>query len=313
MKHFSTREYIQIAKANAYGLDKLSWEERLEREPTLEVDDAKEPFQFMKAERALYEYDHEIPSGYIMSLDATNSVLQIMAVLTGCTSTAELCNLIGDERKDAYGYVADLMGLSRDDLKDPVMTHYYGSVKVPLETLGEEKLNQFYQILRQVFTGPEEFLGISLELWNSNALEHSWTLPDGHRAVCKVMVSESRKFPMIGGQNMGFVTKVNKAKKNDVSLAANIIHSIDGYIAREMVRRCHEKEIDILLIHDCFYGRPQHMNFIRECYLNIMIELARSTIYSQIVQEISGNRHWFYKKIDRDLYRKMATAEYGIC
>lgn len=43
---------------------------------------------------------------------------------------------------------------------------------------------------------------------------------------------------------------VNMAMPTGISLAANIIQSIDAYIAREMIRRSHNQGFEMLAIHD---------------------------------------------------------------
>ncbi len=90
MKQLTGLDYIHIDIANAYGLDKSSWTDRLlfvaVHEDELEslVEDATEPMLMLKAIMALRDVQAGKPTGHNIFLDATASGLQIMACLSGC-------------------------------------------------------------------------------------------------------------------------------------------------------------------------------------------------------------------------------------
>lgn len=122
---------MAIAIANHAGKDHLTWEERIAW--TLNTDQSlewKEPILGRKALRALNDMRNGQPSGYTMSLDATSSGIQIMAVLSGCKKTAKWVNCIDPNvRHDAYTEVADRMHAQLDKpiprkiVKQAAMTH----------------------------------------------------------------------------------------------------------------------------------------------------------------------------------------------
>lgn len=136
MQQFTGLEYIKIDLANRYGLDKETWDvrihwatEMLKTQESIDdaLENADEPYLFLKS---LYAHDDALqgkPTGYLSSLDATASFLQIMAALTGCRKTAETCNLINTgKREDAYTMISDAMsieGVDRSMVKYPIMTH----------------------------------------------------------------------------------------------------------------------------------------------------------------------------------------------
>jgi len=129
MKQYNPLEYIMISAANAYGLDKESWDTRIDwfkdNWPIMNtmVRDASEPILMRKAMFAYEDAVYDIPTGYLMNLDATASGLQIMACLIGCEKTASAVNLIDTgKREDVYTEVANEMGKDRKTLKHPVMT-----------------------------------------------------------------------------------------------------------------------------------------------------------------------------------------------
>jgi hypothetical protein len=273
MKHFSSEDYIKIAIANTYGLDRLDWDKRLnwinslivvykhnqpdnlngtisaiyELEST-QVHNAKEPMMFRKACHALCEYLLNKPSGYFMMLDATASGLQILSCLIGCHDTARNTNLLGGSRVDVYEMVAkgmsDYLGdnVSREDVKKPVMVTFYGSKAEPKVLFGEDtpELNAFYEILDKELGGAVEAMNDIQSCWNPNVLVHEWTLPDGHTAYVPVLEAVDKKIEIDELEHRSFTHRayINKESTYGISLAANVVHSIDGFIVREMKRRC---------------------------------------------------------------------------
>ncbi len=138
MNKFTGLEYLKIDIANAYGMDKKSWIDRIcWFDFTVDnldniVADADEPLLFMKAVKAYHNTMAKISTGHNMFLDATASGLQIMAVLSGCKKTAAHVNLINTgKREDVYTDTAQAMNklltasqqVTREIIKKPHMTH----------------------------------------------------------------------------------------------------------------------------------------------------------------------------------------------
>jgi len=115
----SNKEYITdieplwIALANAYGLDKLTWQERIDWAKEQEVgytvtvpNGCERPAQYVKTIRAILDYQEGNESGYLMELDGTSSGLQIMATITGNMQLAKLVNLVNTgKREDFYTHI----------------------------------------------------------------------------------------------------------------------------------------------------------------------------------------------------------------
>ena len=132
MQIFNPRQYLAIDIANQYGLDKESWDDRLQwvRDnhdvlETFEME-ADERFLFIKAVKALRSVEKGNVSNFIMGLDATASGYQIMACLSNCSKTGRAVNLVNTgNREDLYTNVADTMNAShgtnvnRDKVKKP--------------------------------------------------------------------------------------------------------------------------------------------------------------------------------------------------
>ena len=323
MQTLSTLNYLKVALANSFGegYDRESWECRINlADELLDMDErdlegcGEEPMFFRKTLRAIKDYHAGNPSGYIMPLDATASGLQILSLLMGCPVTASRVNLINTgKREDAYDNVSRIMGAPRSILKKPVMTHYYASKEQPKSVFGEgEELQRFYDVLYETFPGAEIAMEIMLGLWQSYAKEHKWKLPDGHTSICKVTNMVSHKIPMrINKQEFGSRAETVCPSKKGISLPANIVQSIDGYINREMVRKANDQHFELLSIHDSFWARPQHMNKVRRNYMDIMRELADRNLLENIARDITGNRHFTIKRIDTDLVSKL-DGEYAL-
>ena len=97
-----------------------------------------------------------------------------------------------------------------------------------------------------------------------------------------------------------------------LSIAANIIHSIDGYIMREMVRMSKEQGFEMVGVHDSFYCCPNHMQKVRENYLYILMKIADSNLLENIIQQLRSNENLTLNKLSNDLSSKMKDAEYAL-
>ena len=329
MQTFTGIEYIKIDIANQFGFDKLRWDERIQWATTMDsclediVEDAKDPILYAKAVMTLRDAQRRIPTGYMIGLDATASGLQIMACLIGCHKTAANVNLINTGyREDVYQKVADVMTklttntYEKDQVKYPVMTTFYGSKKQPKDLFGDKspELHAFIETLNEELTGAMECMEDMQGCWQPEALEHQWTLPDGHVACVKVEQPVDRKIEIDEYNHATFTFRSyeNIPAPKGLSLAANIIHSIDGYIVREMVRKADKQGFYMLHIHDSFWASPNHMNKVRQNYLDILMEITDSDLLEHILREITGNNELKFIKLSDNLCANIQDAEYAL-
>lgn len=249
---------LYIAIANHAGQDKLTWEERIAWAKKVPVDetckDWDEPVLGRKALRAMKDTIAGRKSGYTMNIDATASGIQIMAALSGCKQTAQLVNMTDpSKRHDLYTEVADQMNgkltkpVVRKVIKRCTMTNYYNSKATPKKLLNEEELSAFYGVLDGLLPGAQRVMETINRCWNPTADHHTWTLPDGHTAYVPVVepVDAIYRDDELGEVPVRYYTQCSS--DNFRSLAPNIIHSIDGYIVREMVRRA---DFQLAHVHD---------------------------------------------------------------
>jgi DNA-directed RNA polymerase len=316
--NFTAIDYVKIAVANAYGMDRKPWLERIHwvdaQEDLYEmVPEAKEPNLMLKAINALEDAKEGIPSGFIMGLDSTASGIQLMACLTGCYETASRVNLVNTgNREDVYESIAKTMNMSRDVLKLPLMTTFYGSTRQPEEIFGEgtPELDLFYKTLNKALPGAMDYMETVQGCWDRNATEYSWRMPDGFHVVMPVTAVVGHKIEVDELDHITFTynMEVKRPKKKGRALAANVIHSVDSYVCREMYRRC---DFDILTIHDSYWCHPNDMNELRRHYREILADIAKSNLLESILQQIINNPSLKVLK-DGDLSAYILASEYAL-
>ena len=270
MQKFTGKQYLKIDIANSFGLDKETWDTRLawfdahEHELGDILPQAADPAMYYAGIEAWHKATIGEPSGYMISLDATSSGLQILAALTGDRRAAELCNVLDFspkaeiERRDGYTVIYNLMverlhqmgapagNITRDDTKHAIMTSLYGSQAVPKEVFGEGiQLNVFYRVMAEVAPAVWELNEAFLDMWNPDALSHDWILPDNFHVHVKVMDQVKETIQFLNEPYDTFHA-VNRPTEEGRSLGANTIHSLDGMIVREIGRRC-DYDVDTLL------------------------------------------------------------------
>ena len=276
---FTPFEYALIGLANAYGKDKLLFEDRIQwavengRNLHKLIDSADDKPLYV---RSLIEIDNirkgKTASGHMVGLDGTASGLQMLSCLSGCIRTATNVGLIDPNRRaDAYTDGVHVMNqylvpskqiilgksdegaLTRNDFKDAMMTHYYGSVGRPLAVFGDgtPELKAFYLALREMNPGAEDLMECFIDcIDNLNRLKYSWTLPDNFEVICNVIAETTKtvtidELPNASG-NASTISHIYKhIGRNDdyVAVPANGTHSVDALVVREMKRRLgHDKE-----------------------------------------------------------------------
>ena len=311
---------LYIAIANHAGKDKLTWQDRYDW--ALMQDDANnldnviwdEPILGRKAVRALKDTKAGRPTGYVMSLDATSSGIQIMAVLSGCKKTAKLVNCIDPNvRYDLYTEITEMMNkklskpVSRKIIKQVAMTHFYNSRATPKALLSSKELEVFYEIMTGLLPGAEDVMNIINDCWNYNSDYHSWIMPDGHTVYTPIIEPTHGVYADNELGNIPLRWYQQTKSDNFRSLCPNIIHSIDGYIAREMIRRCN---FQLSHVHDCFVFNPNYLQQVSRTYREIMVDISKSDLLNDILNQLTGNKRLQLNKTSNDLHLDISNSEY---
>lgn len=261
MQEFTGKEYLKIDIANSFGHDKLNWNERIEwfdlNEVKLDslIRQAEKPALFYAGVMAWRDVQDGKPSGYPISLDACASGLQLLSCLTGDAQAAKLCGVISTgSREDAYTSIYQWMcnrigstsRIKREDTKKAIMTSLYGSTAEPENIFGGgELLATFFEAMEVNAPGCWELNRMFLDIWDPQAQEHNWVLPDNFHVHVKVMVNRTE---VVHFYDAPYETtrKIQGSKWKGRSLGANTIHSVDGLVVREMVRRCDYDVMDVI-------------------------------------------------------------------
>lgn len=304
---FTGLEYLKISVANYFGKDKQNWNERLlwlefnkDRLEDL-VQEADSPAKYFAAVQALRKAEAGLPTGFAVSLDSTNSGMQWLAILTGDRSAAELTNVIGNQRNDAYGLVYQHMvdqlnesaQISRDDCKRAIMTACYGSEAVPQEVFGDGVLyNTFIQTMEELAPAAWELNKAFIEIWNPSVSSYHWVLPDNFHVNQKVWNTE---YHTVHFKNAPYQVpvKVNAPTEKGRSLSPNVVHSVDALVVREITRRCTYDPKQIAKVKQLLIqgGSPQTKITTSGKILLELFNMARESGYlsSRVLEFINKN------------------------
>ena len=253
MKTFTPFEYLLIDVANQYGLDKKLYEQRiawgqenLDKLETL-VDKAETPNMYWKAVDAVRCAQAGIPIGHLVGFDSAASGIQLLSVCSRCVVGMMNTGVLNDESRtgapDIYTTATKVMNREsyvRKAVKNALMTYFYGSDAQPIATFGEgEDLQLFFNAAKQVAPEAFDLRSILVGMWNPKAEAHTWVMPDHGVVYKRVWDTEDYRIqePLLGS-SFTFRTSVNRPLEKGVSLAADVTHSIDGFLLRELNRRC---------------------------------------------------------------------------
>jgi hypothetical protein len=252
-QEFTPKEYLKIDIAGSFGYDKQDWDDRIawfdENEHQLHalVSQAEEPALFYAGLLAWEAAKAGKPSGYPISLDATCSGIQILACLSGDRKAAEICNVVDTgHREDAYTSVyqdmvakkGDTAKIGRKLTKSALMKAFFGSTAEPKKVFGEgEMLELFYETLEEQAPGAWEITKTLLAMWDPKALVNEWVLPDNFHVKIKVMGQVTENVHFLD-EPFEVTYQVNMPVEESRSLPANMTHSVDGMVVKEMQRRC---------------------------------------------------------------------------
>ena len=242
-------EYLkaEIACKADKAYEKATWDERLAHFETLNLleestfKNASNPIGLRAAVHALMDTAKGKPSGYLISLDACSSGLQILSLLVSCPKSFSLCGGNSTKCVDSYVAIYDSMNLhgslTRKEVKAAIMTSLYGSVAMPEQTFGNN-VDLFYETMETMAPGAWDLnLGLQ-ELWGKvKGSAYSWVMPDNFHACIETKSKTTKEFHF-NGASYDLPQKVDARPEFHKGLGPNMIHSIDGMVVREMYRRC---------------------------------------------------------------------------
>jgi hypothetical protein len=330
MREFTGFEYLLIDCANNHhsGLDKKTFDERLawanSHLDALELEAEgrqwKERPLYLKACQAIRKAQQGLPTGHLVGFDAVCSGMQLMSVLTGCYAGAKATGLVDTNRRaDAYtdctGIMSRLLQKTlpnmRKSVKMAVMTSLYGSQAEPKKVFGDgtEELNAFYHAMYELCPGACDLLDVLLGSWRSDTLVHHWQLPDGFEARVKVMVERETKIEVdeLNHATFTYVWYENATKDWDRKNAANLVHSVDAYVLRSLIRRCSYDRDLILRITDCISDELLERAMGLSSQLTNMDPSAEVKYYVDLYQSTDMIDATILPHLDREQVRYLDT------
>ena len=170
---------------------------------------------------------------------------------------------------------------------------FYNSTSKPKEIFGENtiELQEFYKALKRYCEGALAVQDTINACWDNSKDVNIWTLPDGHTAYCPVSkVLESKIEIPEKGMKITYTHTVQRANfAESRSLCPNLVHSLDGYICREIVKRLNSKGIEVSPIHDSFGVHPNNCDELRRVYRELLAEIYEEDTLINLLKEITGS------------------------
>lgn len=276
---YSAMEYLMIDVANSFGLDKITFPERIQwvkdnHKDLFKIADKADNFHlYTKSVLSLRKAIQTGHTNHMVALDACCSGTQLLSVMTGDVNAAYYVGLVDpDKRMDAYGELFNIMNdklavndkldpkMGRQALKDAFMTVWYQSTYQPIKIFGEDtpQLIAFYTAIQEMCAGPWAFLQAvkRVNFLDKTKTRHEWLMPDGShihliaRESMKARISVE-ELPTAGGSSSSFTHQYNVEQwhQHYKALGARIVHSADSYVLKEMIRRAkHDKRaVDYVL------------------------------------------------------------------
>lgn len=194
-----------------------------------------------------------------VALDSKSSCIQLASIMLRDNVALKKVFTIGlKNHKDCKPYIRVFKKfpreLEKDIKKSCIMQFTYGGNSFCNSHLGTD-VHEFHKLYKENLPLVFTFRNACVAGWNDEALCYSWNLPDGFEVnmECTKAISEipdyvdTRIELEIQGKRhhikpfWSINTPLQKGELGTKGIGANLIHSIDAYIMRELVRRCHGK------------------------------------------------------------------------
>lgn len=261
-------EYLkaEIACKHDKAFEKETWADRLSHFETLDLNETKtyrkasNPIGLRASVKAYQDTQKGEATGTLITLDACSSGLQILSLLVSCQSSYNLCGGDSNNCVDSYTTIYDAMNLhgslTRKQVKAAIMTSLYGSVAMPELTFGNN-VDLFYETMEKMAPGAWDLnLGLQ-DLWDKiPGANYDWVMPDNFHACIETKDKEMVDFTLFG-ESFAVPVKLDERPKFHKGLGPNMIHSVDGFVVREMFRRCmHNRDTITKVIHAIQASEP---------------------------------------------------------
>ena len=316
-------DWLHMDVARSYGLDKATWAERLQwslTHPEFQRG-AKEPALYQSAYEALQKARRGEPIDHLVSLDATASGIQCLSLMAQDSESARAVNLGTQEVNNPYRRVKEHMGnYDYERVKQATMTSFYESVATPKELFGDD-YDKFVAAASTMLPGPWTIKDAIASCMTCKD-QYRWTMMDGYEVVMDVTAPVECSMDIGKGHLISWIEH-RKAAVATKGLTANVTHSLDALVLREVLRRTncplqwypeHQltpfeelREKDILLMQSIVrYNQTQFLTFE---LLDHVDQLNQHLVPQALKDEINSRTMCdeMYIQPIHDCYRVRAT------
>ena len=317
---------LKIALVNEVYSDKITREEALEwyelNQGNIQLSSPLSKVYYRDLQLALQGK----PVGSILHQDMTNSGLGIYSLLGRDELGASLTNLLFNGKlADAYKALADALNkefnitnLNRHTVKKAFMVFLYGSGKnllISSDIDDTRYANLMEAILVNGLTleidevwdkfciAMESIAPAAIKLMNlvykfkTKDSKYNWVMPDGFIVDLQVKSKTPTEYK---GWSVGVDGKTHshtinvienlKDSKYDKSLAPHIVHSIDAFILREIVRRCELNSIPLYTIHDSFGTTPNSYFELNQVVREVLADVLEMNLLEDILGQLDSSK-----------------------
>lgn len=264
-------------------------------------------------------------SNQALQLYATLTSCRETGSLCNMANGAELADayqILADALNEQFNLTVNGFHFTRTHCKKALMTTMYGKANASLEVLhsinpAQDLLTNLNGVLEELKLLPSENLNDNefreafdkalfsiapnaVEAMNAlQSLSHGnietyyWTMPDGFNVKYDVKVKEYGDVAMTSKEGLNFSVKYEtisyKANEDNRGIAPNVIHSVDGYVARQLGIRMYNDDCFFTSVHDAFGTHPNDCDTLVQHYKDIMAEILESDLLQDIIDQIHSN------------------------
>lgn len=164
----------------------------------------------------------------------------------------------------------------------------------PSDNINDNEFREaFDSALFKIAPNAVEAMNALQSLSHANIETYYWTLPDGFNVKYDVKVKEYGDIKMVSKEGLSFTVKFEtityKANEDNRGIAPNVIHSVDGYVARQLGIRMYNDGCFFTSVHDAFGTHPNDCGILVQHYKDIMAEILESDLLQDIINQIHAN------------------------
>jgi DNA-directed RNA polymerase len=256
--------------------------------------DASHPLRLIAACRAWCAAERGEPIGLPVSIDATTSMLQHMALLLRDQQLARLSNLWPGERQDFYTQVAGACGSTRKVVKGVAMPMFYGQTdNSAMDVLRREGISNPRPLATRIHAegahiAPRAFalyeaLRTVAEQLTAAGEPICWTTPSGWQcATDRRRAAKLRHtVELPDGAVRQYTEEVPGTKlhhdKQCNAITANLIHSLDASLLHLAVAALPKRVKSIAVAHDCFATHADDVPALRATLMQTLERMYRGS------------------------------------